>query len=160
MDASMINGKPTTFAGDERYKCLDVEHWPIHWLDEPTNWQAARHKKGNVRYQVCYSVQVLEQMLAEEGQWHVLQMSFEIRNGSEQMPDYWYLYADGYQVAKGTGEFALSCFQEAPTRFLEVCRSAIEAAKLPPLTEQGFNLLCRARAITQIKDIDWRDKDK
>ena len=74
MDASMMNGNPTNFVGDERYKCLDVDHWPIHWLDAPTSWQESVHHKGNVRYQTCYSVQVLEQMLAEE-QLAVIQSS-------------------------------------------------------------------------------------
>lgn len=62
-------------------------------------------------------------------------------------PSAWTLFADGEEVASGSGAFARECFYEGARVFLDVCRDAVRAANLPEWSEREYSLLSAARKI-------------
>lgn len=135
------------------YRNLAIENKPLHWLDAPSGAVSAM-AKGNLGYQMRYSVETLESELAETTGRHVLQLVME--GDTDRDPRQWSLYADGFCVASGSGEFARACFQKDAHAFKDVCRSAVKASErdgLPLLDERDFRLLrtCRAVVATELR---------
>ena len=129
---------------------------PFHYLSEIETFSSFQ-LCANLHYQMQYSVKTLEEQLAEEGKPHVLQLnafSFKGANGDWRKPDRWYLYADGLEVAHGTGAQARICFEESAEMFRDLCREAIETADLDELTKREYQLLCRARDIARFEPFD------
>lgn len=122
-----------------RLRCLDELHGFVSGM-----------ARGNLGYQMQYSVRLLEKKLADEGHPRVLQLN-AFGNGEcgWMNPDRWHLYTDGFEVAHGSGEFARACFEDSAEAFLGVCREAVEDACLADLSEREFYLLCRARDIAR-----------
>lgn len=102
--------------------------------------------EGNLGYQMAYSAKLLEERLAEEGRFLVLQLNME-RNGNDwENPKSWRLYANGRKVAFGTGEFARTCFYESAERFMEQCAAAVADSGEEPLNEHGTTRAGRPQA--------------
>lgn len=101
---------PGKFDGSKGYRFLREEKRDIHYLREPDNWNSGM-AWGNLGYQMQYSVESLEGQLAEEGNPHVLQLNLDWHDSDWQNPSAWRLYADGYEVASGNGEYARQCFE-------------------------------------------------
>ena len=116
----------------------------MHLLDEPHGYVSALAKK-NLAHQVRFSVKTLEDELLAAGTPHVLQI--ELRGDDSREPAAWTLFADGEDVASGTGAFARECFYEGAGVFLGVCRDAVRAADLPEWSEREYRLLSAARKI-------------
>lgn len=135
-------------------KSFEREKRELHCLDEPHGFVLGM-ARGNLGHQMQYSVRLLERQLADEGHPHVLQLNaFGSGEGGWMNPDRWHLYADGIEVAKGSGEFARACFEDSVEAFLDVCRGAVEDAGLADLGEREFYLLCRARDIARNEPFD------
>ena len=129
---------------------------PFHYLSNIDGYVAFQ-VRGNLHYQMQYSVKTLEEQLAAEGKPHVLQLnafSFKGAEGEWRAPDRWYLYADGLEVARGTAAQARICFEESAEMFRDLCREAIEAAGLDELTKREYQLLCRSRDIARFEPFD------
>ena len=139
---------PGTFEGNPRFMGLDAEQCEreFHPLREPLSWGSAV-AWDNLGYQMQYSIESLEKSLAEDKAWHVLQINLDWHDDDWQNPTYWHLFADGREVAGGTGDFARECFEESPTRFCEVCHEAVCAAGFPALSADEYRILSMARAI-------------
>ena len=126
----------------------------FHYLDKPRGYVSGM-ARGNLGHQMHYSVCLLEKQLADEGRPHVLQLNaFGEGEGGWMNPDRWHLYADGLEVAIGSGEFARACFEDSAEAFLNACRRAVEDANLADLDEREFYLLCRARGIARFGPFD------
>lgn len=135
-------------------KSFECEKRQLHCLDVPHGFVSGM-ARGNLGYQMQYSVRLLEEQLADEGHPHVLQLNaFGNGEGGWMNPDRWHLYADGFEVAHGSGEFARACFEDSAEAFLAVCRGAVEDAGLADLHEREFYLLCRARDIARYEPFD------
>lgn len=135
-------------------KSLECEKRELHCLDEPHGFVSGM-ARGNLGHQMQYSVRLLERQLTDEGHPHVLQLNaFGSGEGGWMNPDRWHLYADGFEVAHGSGEFARACFEDFAEAFLGVCREAVEDAGLAELDEREFRLLCRARNIAHYEPFD------
>lgn len=138
-------------------KSFECEKRQLHCLDVPHGFVSGM-ARGNLGYQMQYSVRLLERQLADEGHPHVLQLN-AFGNGEcgWENPRRWYLYADGFEVAHGSGEFARACFEDSAEAFLDVCREAVQDAGLSELDEREFYLLCRARDIARYEPFDDGD---
>ena len=126
---------------------LSVEQPRMHLLDEPTGYISAMGK-SDLGHQMRYSVERLEAELAGNGEPRVLQLACE---GDEREPQSWTLYADGLKCARGTSEFARTCFCEAADAFMDVCREAVRAAALPSRSAHDYDLLRTARRIAAVE---------
>lgn len=131
----------------EKYLYLRVKPKHMKYLDVP-HGLASGLARGNLAHQMRYSVDTLETELAKSGIPHILQLQLE--GGDERNPLDWSLYADGFMVASGTGEYARECFYKAAEAFREVCRDAVLAAKLPSWDEREYSLLKAARRIARV----------
>ena len=116
----------------------------MHLLDEPHGYVSALAKK-NLAHQMRYSAKVLENELLAAGTPHVLQI--KLRGDDLREPSAWTLFADGDEVASGSGTFARECFCEGARVFLDVCRDAVHAANLFEWSEREYRLLSAARKI-------------
>ena len=119
----------------------------MHLLDEPYGYISAL-AKDNLAHQVRFSVKTLEDELLAAGTPHVLQI--ELRGDDSREPAAWTLFADGEDVASGSGVFARECFYEGAGVFLDVCRDAVRAADLPEWSEREYRLLNAARKIAEV----------
>ena len=126
---------------------LTVNPRRMHLLDEPYGYISAL-AKDNLAHQVRFSVKTLEDELLAAGTPHVLQI--ELRGDDSREPAAWTLFADGEDVASGTGAFARECFCEGARVFLGVCRDAVRAANLPEWSEREYRLLSAARKIAAV----------
>ncbi|MDD7112040.1 MAG: hypothetical protein PUH96_08415 [Coriobacteriaceae bacterium] len=126
---------------------LTVNPRRMHLLDEPHGYVSALAKK-NLAHQMRFSVKTLEDELLAVGTPHVLQI--ELRGDDLREPAAWTLFADGEDVASGTGVFARECFYEGAGVFLDVCRDAVHEANLPEWSEREYRLLSAARKITAV----------
>ena len=126
---------------------LTVNPRRMHLLDEPHGYVSALAKK-NLAHQMRFSVKTLEDELLAVGTPHVLQI--ELRGDDSREPAAWTLFADGEDVASGSGAFARECFYEGARVFLGVCRDAVRAADLPEWSEREYRLLSAARKITAV----------
>ena len=114
----------------------------MHLLDEPSGYASAM-VKSSLSHQMRFTVQVLEEELCAAGGPHVLQIKLP-RNDSRE-PSSWKLFADGTCIADGSGAFARECFCEGAEVFLDLCRDAVEAAKLRQWSQREHELLSAAR---------------
>ena len=123
---------------------LTVTPRHMHLLDEPHGYVSAL-AKNNLAHQMRFSVKMLEDELLAAGTPHVLQIKF--RGDDLREPSAWTLFADGEDVAGGSGAFARECFCEGARVFLDVCRDAVRAANLSEWSEREYRLLSAARKI-------------
>lgn len=126
---------------------LTVEPRRMHLLDEPCGFVSAP-AKDDLAHQMRFSAKALEDELLVAGTPHVLQI--KLKGNDSREPSAWTLFADGEDVAHGTGAFARECFCKSATAFLGVCRDAVSAAGLPEWSEREYRLLCSARRIAAI----------
>ena len=126
---------------------LTVNPRRMHLLDEPYGYISAL-AKDNLAHQVRFSVKTLEDELLAAGTPHVLQI--ELRGDDSREPAAWTLFADGEDVASGSGAFARECFYEGARVFLDVCRDAVHEANLPEWSEREYRLLSAARKIAAV----------
>lgn len=132
---------------------LSGKRQPLHYLREPHGFNSGM-AWGNAGYQMHYSVETLEKQLASEGNPHILQLNSFSYNDDWKNPTSWHLYADGYEVASGDGDYARQCFEESAEAFRDSCRRAIDQADLPALSEREYYILDRARAIARFEPFD------
>ena len=123
---------------------LTVKPRRMHLLDEPHGYVSAL-AKNNLAHQMRFSAEALEGELAAAGTPHVLQI--ELQGDDLREPSAWTLFADGEDVASGSGAFARECFYEGAGVFLGVCRDAVHEANLPEWSEREYRLLSAARKI-------------
>ena len=116
----------------------------MHLLDKPYGYISAL-AKDNLAHQMRFSVKTLEDELLAAGTPHVLQI--ELQGDDLREPTAWTLFADGEDVASGSGAFARECFYEGAGVFLGVCRDAVHEANLPEWSEREYRLLSAARKI-------------
>ena len=126
---------------------LTVKPRRMHLLDEPQGYVSAL-AKNNLAHQMRFSVKTLEDELLAAGAPHVLQV--ELQGDDLREPAAWTLFADGEDVASGSGAFARECFCEGARVFLELCRDAVCAADLPEWSEREYRLLSAARKIAAV----------
>lgn len=126
---------------------LTAEPKRMHLLDEPHGCISAM-AKNSLAHQMRFSAKVLEDEILAEGAPHVLQLSTEGEDA--RTPATWTLYADGEAIAHGSGEFALECFRESATAFLDVCREAVRSADLAEWNEREYRILSAARKIASV----------
>lgn len=119
----------------------------IHLLDKPNGYASAM-AKSSLSHQMRFTVQVLEEELCAAGNPHVLQIQLLGDDSCE--PSNWKLFADGTCVADGSGAFARECFCEGAEVFLDLCRDAVEAAKLRQWSQREHELLSAARGIAMV----------
>ena len=108
---------------------------------------------NDLLYQMNCSIELLEAELKREGVPHLLQLRTRPDEYSS-IPRFWRLYADGRQVASGTGLFAQECFIEDAFRFMRICRRAIEDAGLPQLSLANYDLLKHAERIAKVQHME------
>lgn len=123
---------------------LTVNPRRMHLLDEPHGYVSAL-AKNNLAHQMRFSVKALEDELLVAGAPHVLQI--KLQGDDLREPSAWTLFADGEDVASGSGTFARECFCEGARVFLDVCCDAVRAASLPEWSEREYRLLSAARKI-------------
>ena len=134
---------------NHNYSYLDVEKRKIKLLDKPNGFVSGM-MKDHLGYQMQFSVEKLENDMASEGVFHVLQLKL---SGLDKLnPHTWTLYADGEEVACGSGDFARALFCEDECAFLNLCRDAINDYELPTWTKHDYKILCSARKIKFIKN--------
>ena len=126
---------------------LTVNPRRMHLLDEPHGYVSALAKK-NLAHQMRFSVKTLEDELLAVGTPHVLQI--ELQGDDSREPAAWTIFADGEDVASGTGACARECFYEGAGVFLDVCRDAVHEANLPEWSEREYRLLSAARKIAAV----------
>lgn len=119
----------------------------MHLLDKPYGYISAL-AKDNLAHQMRFSVKTLEDELLAAGTPHVLQI--ELQGDDLREPTAWTLFADGEDVASGSGAFARECFYEGARVFLGVCRDAVHEANLPEWSEREYRLLSAARKIAAV----------
>ena len=119
----------------------------MHLLDKPYGYISAL-AKDNLAHQMRFSVKTLEDELLAAGTPHVLQI--ELQGDDLREPTAWTFFADGEDVASGSGAFARECFYEGARVFLGVCRDAVHEANLPEWSEREYRLLSAARKIAAV----------
>ena len=129
------------------YHNLTVNPRRMHLLDEPHGYVSAL-AKNNLAHQMRFSVETLEDELLAARTPHVLQI--KLQGDDLREPSAWTLFADGEEVASGSGAFARECFCEGARVFLGVCRDAVHAASLSEWSEREYRLLSAARKIAAV----------
>ena len=129
---------------ERNFRNLVVKPNHMHLLDEPNGYASAM-VKSSLSHQMRFTVQKLEEELCAAGNPHVLQIKLSGDNLRE--PSSWKLFADGACIANGSGEFARECFYEGAAVFLNLCRSAVDAAELRQWSQREYELLNAARGI-------------
>ncbi len=119
----------------------------IQYLDEPRGLGGLG--KNNLVYQMEYSVRLLEEELAQEDSFHLLQLV--IHGEDKHHPACWNLYADGSRVAYGNGIYVRKLFCQDKRAFLELCKAAVKAHDLPVLAKREYQLLRAARNVAKIQ---------
>lgn len=133
---------------ERNFHNLVVKPNHMHLLDKPNGYASAMAKSG-LSHQMRFTVQVLEEELCAAGNPHVLQIQLLGDDSCE--PSNWKLFADGTCVADGSGAFARECFCEGAEVFLDLCRDAVEAAKLRQWSQREHELLSAAREIAEVQ---------
>lgn len=116
----------------------------MHLLDKPNGYASAM-VKSSLSHQMRFTVQMLEKELCAAGDPHVLQI--KLLGDDSREPSSWKLFADGVCVADGSGTFARECFCEGAEVFLDLCRNAVETAKLRQWDQREYELLSAACGI-------------
>lgn len=116
----------------------------MHLLDEPNGYASAM-VKSSLSHQMRFTVRMLEEELCAAGNPHALQI--KLLGDDSREPSSWKLFADGTCVADGSGVFAHECFCERAEVFLDLCRNAVETAKLRQWDQREYELLSAARGV-------------
>lgn len=132
---------------ERNFHNLVVKPKRMHLLDGPNSYASAM-VKSTLSHQMRFTVQVLEEELCAAGSPHVLQI--KLLGDDSREPSSWMLFADGMCVADGSGAFARECFCEGAEVFLDLCRDAVEAAKLSQWSQREYELLSAARGIARV----------
>ncbi len=135
-------------------KYFDVPRREMHYLSHPQGFSSGM-AQGNLGYQMAYSIEVLEERLADNGKYCVLQLNMDRKDGGWMNPTSWSLYANGSKVASGSGTFARECFYSSESAFLEACQEAIEGSNVPEISGREYDLLkiaCRIAAFEPFDD--------
>ena len=119
----------------------------IHLLDGPSGYASAM-VKSSLSHQMRFTVQKLEEELCAAGNPHVLQI--KLLGDESHEPSSWKLFADGACLASGSGDFARECFCEGAEVFLDLCRNAVDAARLHQWSQREYELLSAARGIAGV----------
>ena len=118
----------------------------MYLLDKPSG-HASAMVKSSLSHQMRFTVQTLEKELCTAGNPHVLQI--KLLGDDSREPSSWKLFADGVCVANGSGAFARECFCEGAEVFLDLCRDAVDAARLRQWSQREYELLSAARGIAE-----------
>ena len=129
---------------ERNFHNLVVKPKRMHLLDEPCGYASAL-AKSSLAHQMRLTVQMLEEELCAAGDPHVLQI--KLLGDDSREPSSWKLFADGTCIASGSGTFARERFCEGAEVFLDLCRDAVEAAKLHQWSQREYELLSAARRI-------------
>lgn len=129
---------------ERNFHNLVVKPKRMHLLDGPSGY-ASGMVKSSLSHQMRFTVQMLEKELCATGDPHVLQI--ELLGDDSREPSSWKLFADGVCVADGSGTFARECFCEGAEVFLDLCRNAVETAKLRQWDQREYELLSATRGI-------------
>lgn len=132
---------------ERNFHNLVVKPNHMHLLDKPNGYASAM-VKSSLAHQMRFTVQKLEEELCAAGSPHVLQIN--LSGDSSREPSSWKLFADGTCIADGSGDFARECFCKGAEVFLDLCRDAVEAAKLHQWSQREYELLCAARGIARV----------
>ena len=119
----------------------------MHLLDKPNGYASAM-VKSSLAHQMRFTVQKLEEEFCAAGDPHVLQIKLSGNDSRE--PSSWKLFADGVCIASGSGSFARECFYGGAEVFLDLCRDAVETAKLRQWSQREYELLSAARGIAGV----------
>ena len=119
----------------------------MHLLDGPSGYASAM-VKSSLSHQMRFTVQALEEELCAAGSPHVLQI--KLLGDDSREPSSWKLFADGACVAGGSGAFARERFCEGAEVFLDLCRDAVDAARLRQWSQREYELLSAAREIAMV----------
>ena len=133
---------------ERNFHNLIVKPKRMHLLDEPSSYTSALVKSG-LSHQMRFTIQKLEEELCAAGNPHVLQI--KLLGDDSREPSNWKLFADGACIANGSGEFARECFCEGAEVFLDLCRDAVDAAKLCQWSQREYELLNAARGIAEVQ---------
>ena len=131
---------------ERNFHNLVVKPKRMHLLDKPSGYASAM-VKSSLSHQTRFTVQTLEKELCAAGDPHVLQIKLLGDNSRE--PSSWKLFADGKCIADGSGAFARECFCEGAEAFLDLCRDAVDAARLRQWSQREYELLSAARRIAE-----------
>ena len=118
----------------------------MHLLDKPNGYASAM-VKSSLSHQMRFTVQKLEEEFCAAGDPHVLQV--KLLGDDSREPSSWKLFADGTCIADGSGDFARKCFFEGAEVFLNLCRDAVDAARLHQWSQREYELLSAARGIAR-----------
>ena len=133
---------------ERNFHNLIVKPKRMHLLDEPSSYTSALVKSG-LSHQMRFTIQKLEEELCAAGNPHVLQI--KLLGDDSREPSNWKLFADGACIANGSGEFARECFCEGAEVFLDLCRDAVDAAKLCQWSQREYELLSAAGGIAEVQ---------
>lgn len=132
---------------ERNFHNLVVKPKRIHLLDKPNGYASAM-VKSSLSHQMRFTVQKLEDELCTAGNPHVLQI--KLLGDDSRKPSSWKLFADGACVASGSGDFARECFCEGAEVFLDLCRNAVDAARLHQWSQREYELLSTTRGIAGV----------
>ena len=133
---------------ENSYLNMEAERKRLHLLAKPSGYVSGL-AMDNLAFQMRYSIKLLSQELADAGEPRVLQLV--LSGEAEGDPRNWSLYADGVEVASGTGAFARGCFEDDAESFLGICRKAVRANAAPSFGERSCELLEAARRIAAVE---------
>lgn len=119
----------------------------MHLLDKPNGYASAL-VKSSLSHQTRFTVQVLEEELCVADNPHALQI--QLLGDDSREPSSWKLFANAACVASGSGDFARECFRERAEVFLDLCRDAVNAAKLHQWSQREYEPLSAARGIAGV----------
>lgn len=134
-------------------RSFDIERKQLHLIKKPHGF-VSKMACDNLGYQMAQSMEILEGRLAEEGRFFVLQLNMERSGDDWRNPTSWRLYANGCEVAHGSGDFARSCFYDSAECFLEQCAAAIADSGVEPVCEHDYTLLKTAQRIAAAEPLD------
>lgn len=124
----------------------------LHCIDKPSGFVSGM-AKDNYGYQMAYSVALLEKQFADEDLYYVLQLNTPVDQDYRD-PSSWRLYANGTEVAGGSGDFAQACFYASENSFLEQCREAVLSSGVPSVEASEYRLLKMSQKIARYEPFE------
>lgn len=131
---------------------FDTPRKELHCIDKPSGFVSGM-AKDNYGYQMAYSVALLEKQFADEDLYYVLQLNTPADEDYRD-PSSWRLYANGTEVASGSGDFAQACFYASEASFLEQCREAVLSSGVPSVEANEYRLLKLSQKIARYEPFD------
>lgn len=132
---------------ERNFHNLVVKPNHMYLLDKPSGYASAM-VKSSLAHQMRFTVQKLEEEPCVAGSTHVLQI--KLLGDDSREPSGWKLFADGTCVADGSGAFARECLCKGAEVFLDLCRDAVDAAKLHQWSQREYELLSAARGVARM----------